>query len=179
MPSGLCSFEDLDRLALAKLHDRLLPAGPGATPDVALLGLGLDLDDVHGLDVDAEQLFDRLPDLRLVRVRVHLERVLALVDQLVALLGHDRGEQNLVRMKAHWALPCTCSSAGSEMSSERAQTTWVTSSSDGTVMTTRSRLRNDLIRPSSSSCATTRIGRSLSHFSTRPRAALVEGSESS
>src|SRR3954468_10961440 len=65
------------------------------------------------------------------------------------------------------------------MSSERAQTTWVTSSSDGTVMTTRSRLRNDLIRPSSSSCATTRIGRSLSHFSTRPRAALVEGSESS
>src|SRR3954452_19479273 len=65
------------------------------------------------------------------------------------------------------------------MSRERAQTTWVTSSSDGTVMTTRSRLRNDLISPSSSSCATTRIGRSLSHFSTRPRAALVEGSESS
>src|SRR6188472_4609188 len=104
MPSGLCSFEDLDRLALAQLHDRLLPAGLRAAAVVALLGLGLDLDDVDALDVDLEQLLDGLADLRLVCVRVHLERVLALVDQLVALLGHDRREQYLVRMKAHVSL---------------------------------------------------------------------------
>ena len=46
---------------------------------------------------------DRLADLRLVRVLVHLERVLAVGDQAVALLRDDRREQHLVRMEAHQA----------------------------------------------------------------------------
>src|SRR5689334_14543607 len=123
MPLGLCSFEDLDRLALADLDDRLLPAGLAAGAHAAALRLRLDLDDVHGLDVDAEQLLDGLPDLCLVGVGMHTERVLLALDQLVALLRHHRREENLVGMQAHCALPCTCSSAPSLISSERAQTT--------------------------------------------------------
>src|ERR1041385_8961249 len=99
MPSGLGSFEDLDRLALADLDDRLLPAGLATRSLSAALRLRLNLDDVHGLDVDAEQLLDGLPHLRLVRVRVHAERVLLALDQLVALLGYDRSEQNLVDLE--------------------------------------------------------------------------------
>ena len=47
------------------------------------------------IDVDLEDALDRLADLRLVRVGVHAERVLAaLGDLAVALLGHDRGDQD-------------------------------------------------------------------------------------
>src|SRR5207237_9767828 len=98
-------------LALADLDDRLLPARPDPAPEAAALGFRLHLEDVHALDVDLEQLLDGLPDLRLVRIRVDAERVLALVYQLVALLRHDCGEQALIRMEAHDALTCTCSSA--------------------------------------------------------------------
>src|SRR4026208_611402 len=114
-----------------------------------------------GLHAHLEQLLHGLADLRLVRVGMDVECVLALLDQLVALLRDDRREQNLVWMQAHDALPWTCSSAPSLTSSERAQTTWCTSSSAGTVTTTRSRLRNDLISASSSGCATTRTGRAV------------------
>src|SRR6266516_1083675 len=177
-PSDLGSFEDLDRLALPDLHDRLLPAGLAAGAHAAALRLRLHLDDVHGLDVNAEQLLDGLADLRLVRVGMDAERVLAVLDQLVALLRHDRSEQNLIGMQAHWALPWTCSRASSQISSERAQMTWLTSSSPGTVTTTRSRLRNDLITPSSSGCATTRTGSSFAQPPRSSAAALVEGSPS-
>ena len=71
--------------------------GPRAARHVRRFGFGLHLDDVHGLDVDLEELLDGLADLRLVRVAVHAERVLAVADQAVALLGHDRREQDLVR----------------------------------------------------------------------------------
>src|SRR5256885_1105251 len=176
MPLGLCSFEDLDRVALAQLDDRLLPAGLLAADHASALRLRLHLADVHPLDLDVEELLDGLADLGLVRVLVDAERVLAVVDLLVALLGHDRGEEDFVRMEAHDAFPCTSSSAGSLIRSERAQTTCCTSSSPGTVTATRSRLRNDLISPSSSGCATTRIGRSLPHEPTRSAATFVEGS---
>ena len=61
-------------------------------------------------------------------------------------------------MEAHDALPCTSGSAASVTTSERAQTTCATSSSAGTVTSTRGRLRNDLISVSSSSLATTTVG---------------------
>src|SRR4249919_1523882 len=175
-PLGLGPLEDLDRLALAHLDDRLLPARLLAAHEAAALRLGLHFDDVHALDVDVEELLDGLPDLRLVRVRMDAERVLALIDQLVALLGHDRREENLVRMEAHEALPCTSSSAASLISSERAQTTCLTSRSAGAVTTTRSRLRNDLIRPSSSGFATRRSGSSFAHAPRKVAAAFVDGS---
>src|ERR671935_1078188 len=100
-PLSLCSFEDLDRFALAQLDDRLLPAGLAAANHPAPLRLRLHLEDVDRLDVDVEELLDRLADLRLVRVRVHAERVLALLDQRVALLRDDGGEQDFVWVQAH------------------------------------------------------------------------------
>src|SRR4051794_1985431 len=175
LPSSLGSFEDLDRLALAQLHDRLLPAGLLAADQPTALRLGLHLEHVHGLHLDAEQLLDGLADLRLVRVGMDAEGVLALLEQLVALLGDHGREQDLVRMQAHWALPWTRSTALSLISSERARTRSTTSSSPGTVTTTRSRLRKDLISPSSSGCATTSSGSSLPHVPSRSIAALVEG----
>src|SRR5438105_7686923 len=56
--------------------------------------------------------------------------------------------------------------------------TWLTSSSPGTVTTTRSRFRNDLITPSSSGCATTRTGSSFAQPPRSSAAALVESSSS-
>src|SRR3954451_18881483 len=50
------------------------------------------------LDLDAEDLLDRELDLRLVGPRVHEERVLALVDQAVALLGHHGTQDDVARV---------------------------------------------------------------------------------
>ena len=69
----------------------------------AALRLRLHLDDVHAHDLDLEQLLDRLADLRLVRVGVDAERVLAVGRAGVALLGHDRREDDLARV--HQAAP--------------------------------------------------------------------------
>src|SRR5687768_2664685 len=151
----LSPLEDLDRLALAHLHDGFLPAGARALRHPAPLRLRLHLEDVHVLDVDLEELLDGLANLRLVRVLVHLEGVLAVGDQAVALLRHHRRKQDLVRMEAHEALPCTRGSAASVIRTLFAHATVATSSSDGTVTSTRGRLRNDLISVSSSSVATT------------------------
>src|SRR4051812_49276427 len=112
-----------------------------------------------------------------MRVRVHLERVLAVLDQAVALLRDDRSEQHLVRVQAHDdALFSTSSRAASVTSSERAQTTCATSSSAGTVTSTRSRLRNDLINVSSPSSATTTSGSSCDHPPRSSTACFVDGS---
>src|SRR5438093_3205777 len=105
LPGGpLCvdSFEDLDRVAGPELDDRLLPARLLPALQAAALRLRLHLGDVDAQHLDAEELLDRLPDLRLVRVRVDAERIrVAALDLRVALLGHDRGEQNFVGVKAH------------------------------------------------------------------------------
>src|SRR5919198_842924 len=66
-------LEDLDPVALAELHDRLLPAGLRSLVVAAALRLRLHLDDVHALDLDVEELLDGLADLRLVRLRMHAE----------------------------------------------------------------------------------------------------------
>src|SRR5919202_2661443 len=156
----LCPLEDLGRVALAHLDDRLLPARLHPTDEAAAHRLRLDLRDVDALDLHVEELLDRLADLRLVRLRVHAEGVLAVGDQRVALLAHDRREEHLVRMEAHVALPCTSGSAASVTRSERAHTTAATSSSLGEATTTRSRLRNDFATASCSGSATTTAGSS-------------------
>src|SRR3990170_1552182 len=135
----------------------------------------LHLEDVHVLDVDLEELLDGLAHLRLVRVLVHPEGVLAVGDQAVALLRDDRSEQHFVRVEAHVALPCTSGSAASVISRLLPQITVATSSSDGTVTSVRGRLRKDLISVSSSSVATRTSGVSLPHDSTRPLACFVDG----
>src|SRR6266511_2934428 len=155
-PLNLGSFEDLDRVTLAQLDDR------------------------HRGHLDPEELLDGLTDLRLVRVLVHAERVLAVLDQAVALLRDHGREQDFVRMQAHlalaFALPWTASSAASLTSSACAQTIAPTSTSDGWTTTTRSRLRNDFTSPASSSFATSSTGRSWPQESRNAAAALVEGS---
>ena len=109
---------------------------------------------LYALDVHAEQLLYGLADLGAMGVLMDAEDVLTLRDEAVALLGHDGREQDLVRMQAHVALPCTTGSALSLTSSERAQTTCETSSSDGSVTTVLARLRNDFATDSSSSVTT-------------------------
>src|SRR5437763_648179 len=113
------------------MDDGLLPAGPDAAVEAAPLRLRLHLDDVDALDLDVEELLDGLAHLRLVCVLVDLERVLVARDLLVALLRDHRADQHFRRMQAHEraALPCTASSAVWLTSSDRAQTTCVTSSS--------------------------------------------------
>ena len=71
-------------------------------------------------------------DLRLVRLRVDPERVLVVLDEAVALLRDDRGDDDLPGIEAH--APATSwirSSAPSVTSTERAHTSAPTSSSDG------------------------------------------------
>src|SRR5439155_9667728 len=116
-----------------------------------------------------------LADLRLVRVGMDSEAVLAPVDRRVGLLGHDRGEQHLVGVQAHDALPSTASSASCVTSSDRAQATAATFSSLGAVTTTLSRFRNDLITACSWSVATTTTGLSFPHEARRSAASFVEG----
>src|SRR5439155_6570881 len=132
------------RVARLELDDGLLPARPRAAREAAALRLGLHLENVHAHDGDVEQLLDRLAYLRLVGVLVHLERVLVLGDLLVALLRDHGAEQHLRRMQAHpAALRSTASRAASLTSSERAHTTCATSSSDGSVTSTRWSFRKD------------------------------------
>src|SRR5262245_55084702 len=92
---GLHGGEDGDALALADLHDGLLPrarapAGVGAT-----LGLGLDRQRPHVHYVDVEQRLHRLADLRLVRVGMDAEGVHVRRRQHVALLGYHRADDDL------------------------------------------------------------------------------------
>src|SRR3954454_432062 len=93
---GLEALEDRDGVAVAHLHDGLLPlagAARGEAPALRLRGHrgGADLD--H-LDV-REELLDGLLDLRLVRVRVDPERVLAGRREHVGLLGDDGPDEHL------------------------------------------------------------------------------------
>src|SRR5439155_21416038 len=85
----------------------------------------------------------------------------------VALLRDDRSEQDLVRMQAHDARPCTASSASCVTSTDFAHTSAATSSSAGVTTTARSRLRNDLLTFGSSSPATATSGYSLHHEPSR------------
>src|SRR3954447_15186715 len=92
---GLQALEDRDRLALAHLHDGLLPLARAPRGVAAALGLGRHRGGAHVDDADVEELLDRLLDLRLVRVRVHAERVLADRRERVGLLGDDRLDDHL------------------------------------------------------------------------------------
>src|SRR5207302_10392444 len=72
---GAEALEDRDRLALAHLHDGLLPRPCATARRAAALGLGLDAERPHLDHVHAEERLDGLADLRLVRVGVDAERV--------------------------------------------------------------------------------------------------------
>src|SRR3954467_2440427 len=94
--SGARTPEDLDAVAGGERHDGALGvlalAHPGAP---AALALALAVDRVDAQDLHVEDLLDSDLDLRLVRLGQDDERVLVLVQEPVALLGDDRGEQDV------------------------------------------------------------------------------------
>src|SRR6478752_9331023 len=97
--------EDVDRLAVLGQRDdgslgrpALTEAGAGA------LALALPVERVHRDDLDpVEDLLDGDLDLRLVRVRVHLEGIAAGFQQAIALLGHNRAKDDVPRIGDHFA----------------------------------------------------------------------------
>src|SRR5262245_33651507 len=101
MPIGSHSLEELDRLALGQLHDRLLPRRLLAheAPDPA--GLARRPQGPHVEHADAEELLHRAADLVLVGARVDGEgdEVLLLAPD-VALLGHERAPDHVVQVHA-------------------------------------------------------------------------------
>src|SRR3954469_1077827 len=94
--SGARAPEDLDAVARRERHDGALGvlalAHAGAA---AALALALAVDRVDAGDLHVEDLLDSDLDLRLVGLGQHDERVLVVVEQPVALLGDDRGEQDV------------------------------------------------------------------------------------
>src|SRR5690606_2656202 len=97
-PGSAGSAEDVDG-ALAQRDDRALGVLAATDPETGAAGLALAVDRVHRGDLDArEDLLDRDLDLGLARAGVHEERVLALVEQVVALLGHHRRDDDVVRV---------------------------------------------------------------------------------
>src|SRR3954462_2442202 len=94
--SGARAPEDLDAVAGCERHDGALGvlalAHPGAA---AALALALAVDRVDAGDLHVEDLLDGDLDLRLVGLGQDDERVLVLVQEPVALLGDDRGEQDV------------------------------------------------------------------------------------
>src|SRR5215207_4613615 len=97
----LCSLadsrEDVDRAGLEG-DDRALGVLALAHAEPGAAGLALSVQRVDRRHLDVEDLLDRELDLGLVRTGVHGERVLALVDQAVALLGDDRRDDDVARV---------------------------------------------------------------------------------
>src|SRR5919202_5465628 len=96
-PSGDRPPEDVDG-AVLEGHDRALGVLALADAHTGAAALALAVDRVDRGDRHAEDLLDRLAGLGLVCARVHHERVLALVQQAVALLRDDRCEQDVARV---------------------------------------------------------------------------------
>src|SRR5689334_5258476 len=110
--SGARAPEDLDALAGGERDDGalgVLALAHLAAP--AALALALAVDRVHAVDLHVEDLLHSDLDLGLVRLGQHDERVLPGVDQAVALLGDDRGEQDVPGVADAHAFSSVVSSA--------------------------------------------------------------------
>src|SRR5689334_577084 len=115
--SGARAPEDLDALAGGERDDGalgVLALAHLAAP--AALALALAVDRVHAEDLHVEDLLHGDLDLRLVRLGQHDERVLPGVDQAVALLGDDRGEQDVPGVADAHAFSSVVSSAAGAFS---------------------------------------------------------------
>src|SRR5687768_1183623 len=91
------SREDVDRAGLEG-HDGALGVLALAGAEPRAPGLAWAVEGVHGGHLDAEDLLDGELDLRLVGAGVDDEGVLAVVDEAVALLAHDRREDDVARV---------------------------------------------------------------------------------
>src|SRR4051794_18306261 len=112
VPSGARAPEDLDALAGGERDDGAL--GVLALAHLrapAALALALAVDRVHAVDLHVEDLLHGDLDLGLVRLGQHDERVLPGVDQPVALLRDDRGEQDVPGVADAHAFSSVVSSA--------------------------------------------------------------------
>src|SRR5680860_140843 len=99
--------EDVDAVALSEADDRALGVGTLAHAVAGTTGLALAVERVHRRHLDVEHLLDRDLDLGLVGVRTHQERVLVGVEEAVALLRHDRCDQDVTVVLvqgAHWSV---------------------------------------------------------------------------
>src|SRR4051794_40395048 len=97
LPGLADSREDVDGAGLER-DDGALGVLALAEAELGAARLGLTVDGVHRSDLDVEDLLDRELDLRLVRAGVDDERVLALVDQAVALLGDHGRDDDVARV---------------------------------------------------------------------------------
>src|SRR6266542_5941810 len=93
--------EYVDPVAFAKRDDRALDRLARAVAESGPLPFAWPVERVHVGDLDVEHLLDGDLDLRLVRQRVDVERVLVLVQQAVALLRDDRSEQHIAGIVEH------------------------------------------------------------------------------
>src|SRR6266702_3380002 len=103
--------EDLDRLALGgQGHDGSFGvlALPVAVAGALALALAVERVDAH--DLDTEDLLDRDLDGGLVGPGVHQERVLALFEQAVGLLGNHRCDQDVAGVGDHSSASSTSDS---------------------------------------------------------------------
>src|SRR6266542_3104038 len=93
--------EYVDPVAFTKRDDRALDRLARAVAESGPLPFAWPVERVHVGDLDVEHLLDGDLDLRLVRQRVDVERVLVLVQQAVALLRDDRSEQHIAGIVEH------------------------------------------------------------------------------
>src|SRR5690606_24463 len=91
------SREDVDRSGL-ECDDGAFGVFALAGTEAGAARLALLVEGVDRRDLHAKDLFDCELDLGLVRAGVRLEGVLALVDEVVALLRHDRRENHVTRV---------------------------------------------------------------------------------
>src|SRR6266568_2232752 len=93
--------EYVDPVAFTKRDDRALDRLARAVTESGPLPFAWPIERVHVGDLGVEHLLDGDLDLRLVRQRVDVERVLVLIQQAVALLRNDRSEQHIAGIVEH------------------------------------------------------------------------------
>src|SRR3954454_7358472 len=92
------SSEEVDAVTLGETDYGALGVVAGADTEPRALALALAVGGVDARHLHLEDLLHGDLDLRLVGIGVHQERVLVLVDEPVALLRDDRGEQDVARV---------------------------------------------------------------------------------
>src|SRR5262249_28096792 len=98
-PSADRAAEGLDPVTLCEFDHRALRVLALTEAGTGPLALSLAVKRVHRQHADVEDLLDRDLDLRLVRVRVNQERVPVVVELAIALLGNDRRENDVARIR--------------------------------------------------------------------------------
>src|SRR5687768_3584377 len=104
IPMPLRSLDEIDLVSGLKRHDRLLPVRAPALVTAHALELSLEGGRAHGGDLHVEDTLHGGADLDLVGVGTHAEGHRVLLFLLPhALLGHERPDEHLAGIAAHWA----------------------------------------------------------------------------